>query len=242
MIQALSGIMDLTGEPSGPPQKMGVAFADLFTGLYGVVAIQAALAQRERTGRGQHLDLALFDSMLAVLANQAMNHLVGGGVPHRLGNAHPNIVPYQEFTVSDGHVMIAVGNDAQFARFCALLGSPQLAADPRYAGNPGRVQHRDELVPVLAAALRPWRRAALIDRLLEAGIPGAPVQNVAEAFADPQVGARELLVALPDLGVQGGTVPAVRTPIRFSNASLALGRSAPRLGEHTLEVRRELQA
>jgi crotonobetainyl-CoA:carnitine CoA-transferase CaiB-like acyl-CoA transferase len=151
MIQGMSGIMSLTGEPNGEPQKIGVAFADIFTGVYAVIAVQAALAQRERTGRGQHVDMALLDVMVGVLANQAMNYLVSGQVPHRYGNAHPNIVPYQVCAVADGHVMLAVGNDGQFQRLCDVLGAKDLAQDPRYQTNEGRVIHRTDLMPALGA-------------------------------------------------------------------------------------------
>ena len=240
MIQAMGGVMDLTGEPDGGPQKIGVAIADLFTGVYGVVAIQAALAQRERTGRGQQIDMALLDVMTAVLAYQALNYLVSGEAPRRLGNAHPNIVPYQSFAVADGHVVVAVGNDEQFRRFCAVLGQAAFAADPRYASNALRVGNRAELVPALAAALAGWRRDELLGRLAAAGVPAGPINTVQDVFADPQVVDRGLKVELQAPGTAGGCVPTVRTPIRFSDAELALGRPSPRLGEHTAEVRREL--
>jgi len=240
MIQGMGGIMDLTGDPDGDPQKIGVAFADIFTGVYGVIAVQAALAQRERTGRGQHVDMALLDVMVAVLANQSMNYLVSGQVPRRLGNAHPNIVPYQTFAVADGHVMVAVGNDAQYRRFCEVLGRPDLATDERYAANADRVRHRATLVPELAALLGAWPRDALLGRLEAVGVPAGPINTVADVFADPQVIHRHMRVDLPAPGVAGGSVPSVRTPIRFSGAQLALGRPSPRLGQHTDEIRREL--
>ena len=237
MIQAMSGIMDLTGEPDGGPQKIGVAVADVFTGVYGVVAIQAALAQRERTGRGQHGDMALLDVMVAVLANQALNYLVSGCVPRRLGNAHPNIVPYQTFRVADGHAMVAVGNDAQFQRFCAVLGHEEFASDARYATNAARVRNRDSLVPALAALLAAWPRNELLTRLESVSVPAGPINTLRDVFDDPQVVDRALKF---ELDVAGGRIPAVRTPIRFSDAELALGRPSPRLGEHTAELRREL--
>ncbi|MEI8298227.1 MAG: CaiB/BaiF CoA-transferase family protein [Pseudomonadota bacterium] len=240
MIQAMSGIMDLTGEPDGAPQKIGVAFADIFTGVYGVIAVQAALAQRERTGCGQHVDMALMDVMVSVLANQSLNYLVSGKVPRRLGNSHPNIVPYQTFAVADGNIMVAVGNDGQYRRFCEVLGRPDLALDERYAANANRVRHRETLVPELVALLGAWPRDTLLGRLEAVGVPAGPINTVADVFADPQVLHRGMRVDLPSADVAGGTVPSVRTPIRFSAAELALGRPSPRLGEHTDEIRREL--
>jgi len=239
MIQGMSGIMDLTGDPAGEPQKIGVAFADIFTGVYGVVAIQAALAQRERTGVGQHIDMALLDVMVAVLANQSLNYLVSGITPQRLGNAHPNIVPYQLFEVRDGRVMIAVGNDAQFRRLCGVLGLDSVAVDPGYANNAGRVRGREALVGELAAVLCARGRDELLAALEAAGVPAGPINTVADVFADRQVIARELCLDLAAPGLAGGTVPSVRTPIQFSAADLALGRAAPRLGEHQEEVLRE---
>jgi crotonobetainyl-CoA:carnitine CoA-transferase CaiB-like acyl-CoA transferase len=242
MIQGMSGIMDLTGDPAGEPQKIGVAFADIFTGVYGVVAIQAALAQRARTGVGQHIDMALLDVMVSVLANQSLNYLVSGVTPHRLGNAHPNIVPYQLFSVRDGRVMIAVGNDAQFRRLCAVLGLGALAEDPAYAGNAGRVRAREALIAILSAALTAWNRADLLSRLEAVGVPAGPINTVSDVFADPQVMSRQLRLDLEAPHIGGGSVPSVRTPIRFSGSDLALGRPSPMLGEHTAEILRELGA
>ncbi|MGH8323397.1 MAG: CaiB/BaiF CoA transferase family protein, partial [Steroidobacteraceae bacterium] len=240
MIQGMSGIMDLTGDPAAAPQKMGVAFADIFTGTYGVIAIQAALAQRERTGLGQHIDMALLDTMVAVLANQALNYLVSGEVPHRLGNAHPNIVPYQVFEVRDGHVIVAVGNDQQFRNFCAVIGRPELATDSRFLTNADRVGHREALIDSIGAVLRNFTRAALLPALEARGIPCGPINSVAEAFAEPQLLARALHVNLPAPDTPSGEIPSVRTPIVFSDAQLALRRPSPRLGEHTAEVKREI--
>ena len=240
MIQGMGGIMDLTGEPDGAPQKMGVAFADIFTGTYGTIAILAALTQRERTGVGQHIDMSLLDSMVGVLANQGMSYLASGILPRRMGNAHPNIVPYQPFALSDGYVVIAVGNDAQFARLCEFLALPEVAVDPKFATNAARVAHRDELIGRLAASLA-WRgRDAVLAGMEQRGIPAGPINTVADVFADPQVVHRRMRVDLPLPGAATGTVPAVRTPIQFSGAELALRRAAPRLGEHTDEILREL--
>ncbi len=224
LIQGMSGIMDLTGDPSGEPQKVGVAWIDIFTGLYGVIAVQAALAERARSGRGQHLDLSLLDCGVAVLANQATNCLLGGMVPHRLGNAHPNIVPYQLFPASDGHLIVACGNDRQFAAFCRVLDLPGLATEPDFATNPARVAHRGRLVALLAAATGRLPRAGLIAALEAAGVPAGPVNDVAEALAEPQVLARGLRIA-PE-GIAG-----LRSPMRFSRSALVTARAGPALGE-----------
>ncbi|MBU3030889.1 CaiB/BaiF CoA transferase family protein [Paracoccus marinaquae] len=224
LIQGMSGIMDLTGDPRGEPQKVGVAWIDIFTGLYGVIAVQAALAERARSGQGQHLDLSLLDCGVAVLANQATNYLLGSKVPHRLGNAHPNIVPYQLFPASDGHLIIACGNDRQFAALCRVLDLPDLPADPDFASNGGRVSHRERLIPLLSQATRRFARADLIATLEAAGVPGGPVNDVAEALAEPQLRARGLQIA-PE-GIAG-----LRTPIRFSRSPLVTDRAAPALGE-----------
>ncbi|WEX90504.1 CoA transferase [Sinorhizobium garamanticum] len=240
IVQGMSGIMDLTGEPDREPQKIGVAFADIFTGLYGVIAVQAALAQRERTGEGQQIDMALLDCMTGVLANQALNFLVSGKAPRRLGNAHPNIAPYQVFPTVDGHLIVAVGNDRQFVKFCDVLGRADLASDARYLTNAGRVQHRDTLTPELAAETAKFARDALLAKLEAAGVPGGPINTVADVFADPQILHRQMRVDTPHTGAAAGTSPGVRTPLRFSGASLALERGVPRLGEHTTEVLAEI--
>lgn len=233
LVQGMGGIMSVTGEPDGLPQKMGVAFSDIFTALYGVIGIQAALSEREKTGRGQHIDLSLYDSIVSVMANQASNQLIGGTTPTRLGNAHPNIVPYQVFACSDGHVIAAVGNDGQFERFCALLGCPDLARDPRYATNPARVEHRAQLVPLLVDKVATWRKADLLSAMEKAVVPGAPINTLADVFVDPQVVARGMQIA-PD------GVPGVRSPLQFSESALDLSRRSPNLGEHTDDVLSEI--
>ncbi len=238
MIQGLGGLMDLTGAPDGEPQKVGVAFADIFTGLYAVIAIQAALAARERTGEGAHLDMALFDSLVGVLANQALNYLASGVSPRRLGNAHPNIVPYQVFAVADGHVIVAVGNDGQFARFCRVIGAPDLAAEERFRTNPARVANREALVPLLAARLAGFPRAALLAALEAEGVPAGPINTVADVFADPQLLHRGMRLSLAD--ADGTAIPGVRTPILIDGAAAAADRPSPRLGEHTDAVLAEL--
>ncbi|NSZ19109.1 CaiB/BaiF CoA transferase family protein [Agrobacterium vitis] len=234
MIQGMSGIMDLTGEPDGAPQKIGVAFADIFTGLYGVIAIQAALAQRLQTGRGQFIDMALFDCMSAVLANQAMNYAASGIVPKRMGNNHPNIAPYQTFAVADGHIIIACGNDGQFVRLCGVLGLSELAVTPEFSTNAARVAHRDQLTTVMEDKTRQFERDDLLARLEAATVPAGPINTVADLFADPQFAFRQMKI-IPD------GVPGIRTPIVFSDAELETTRRAPRLGEHTAEVLAEIR-
>lgn len=229
MIQGLSGIMDLTGEADGAPQKIGVAMADIVTGLYGVIAIQAALRQREQTGRGQHIDMALFDCMSGVLANQAMNYLASGVTPTRLGNAHPNIAPYQTFAVADGHLIVACGNDRQFGKLCAVLELPGLPGEARFQTNSARVTHRHELTVCLEARTRLWQRERLLAQLEAADVPAGPINSVADVFADPQFQSREMRI-----DPQG--VPGLRTPIIFSDARLCLHGRSPRLGEHTAAV------
>ena len=222
IVQGMSGIMDLTGAPAGPPQKIGVAYADILTGLYAVIAIQAALRQREATGRGQHIDMALLDVMTGTLANQAMNYLVSGENPTRLGNAHPNIAPYEAFPAADGWIIIAVGNDAQFQRLCDVIDVPY---ETKWWTNADRVRDRAALSQAISAQTRAWGKAALLADLEEQGIPAGPINTVAEALADPQIAAREMVIDLGE-GLKG-----LRTPIRFSDAELAVGKRSPRLGE-----------
>ncbi len=240
VVQGMGGLMDITGDPAGGPQKIGVALADIITGIYGVVAIQSALTQRERTGHGMQIDLSLLDTMVGILANQGLNYLVSGVAPQRLGNAHPNIVPYQTFAAADGPICVAVGNDAQFQRFCAVLGAADLASDHRFATNQARVLHREELVPQLARVIALRRREDLLAQLERQDIPAGPVNTIAEVFADPQVLARGMRIDLEAPYTAAGVIPSIRTPIVFSAAQLSLARPAPRLGEHTAEVLREL--
>ena len=228
IIQGMSGIMDLTGEPDGPPQKVGVAFADVMTGLYAVIAVQAALAARTRTGHGEHIDMALYDVMTGVLANQAQNYLVSGQSPRRLGNAHPNITPYAVFPSSDGWFILAVGNDGQFRRFCEVMGLEALASDARFLTNSTRVEHRATLAVLIAEATRRQPRDALLALLESVGVPAGPINTVENAFNDPQIIARgmQLEFAAPD----GQLIKGVRTPIRFKQLELNLGLAAPQLG------------
>jgi len=227
IVQGMSGIMDLTGESNGAPQKIGVAFADIMTGLYSVIAIQAALAMRERTGKGQQIDMALLDTMTGVLANQAMNWFASGVSPTRVGNAHMNVCPYAVFPTSDGWFILAVGNDGQFRRFCDAMALPEMRDDPRFATNAGRLAFKDLLFAGIEAATSLVPKLALLARLEAVGVPAGPINTVAQAFDDPQVIARGMRVDAkrPD----GSTVPGLRTPIRFSDADLATGRAAPTL-------------
>ena len=228
IIQGMSGIMDLTGEPDGAPQKVGVAFADIMTGLYSVIAIQAALAQREKTGRGQQIDMALLDTMVGVLANQAMNFFVSGQTPPRLGNAHLNVSPYAVFPTSDGWFILAVGNDGQFVRFCDALGLGGLKADPRFVTNAGRLEHREPLFAAIREATSRHERDMLLGMLETVGVPAGPINTVAQAFADPQVIHRGMALTLDRDGL---ALPGLRTPITFSESRLALDRAAPMLGQ-----------
>ncbi|HEX2552411.1 MAG TPA: CaiB/BaiF CoA-transferase family protein [Microvirga sp.] len=236
IIQAMGGIMDLTGEADAEPQKPGVAFADIFTGLYAVIGIQAALRRRDATGEGGHLDMALLDTQVSVLANQALNHLVSGQIPKRMGNAHPNIVPYQVFPVSDGHVIIAVGNDGQFAKFVRVLGVPELAADERFRTNTDRVRNRAILVPLLGEILMRRGRDELLAALAPEAVPAGPINSVADVFTDPQVIARRMRLDLPAPAAKGGTIPTVRSPVLLDGAPLVAERPSPALGQHTDEV------
>ena len=238
LVQAMGGLMSVTGlpddQPGGGPQKVGVALTDIMTGLYATVGILAALNERERSGLGQHIDLALLDVTAATLANQATNYLVGGLNPRRLGNAHPNIVPYQSFVVADGHLIVAVGNDDQFRRFARELGREELADDPRFAGNSQRVEHRDVLAPLLQAEMLKCTKSEWLSRLASAGVPAGPINTVAEVFAEPQVQARGMQVPVPhpynpDLQLVGNPIKLSRTPVEYR-------RPPPTLGEHTEQV------
>lgn len=230
VIQGMSGIMDLTGEPDGAPQKIGVAYADIMTGLYATIAIQAALAERDRSGKGQYIDMALLDVMVGTLANQAMNYLVTGVSPTRLGNAHPNIVPYAVYPTMDGWFILAVGNDRQFERFCSIVGLP---LDPRWTNNTGRQAHRIEVDQAVASATRGWQSDVLLSRLEDEGVPAGPINSVAQAFADPQVRHREMQTSLHG-AIE--SIPGIRLPIRFSRSPLSEARAAPRLGSTNAKI------
>jgi crotonobetainyl-CoA:carnitine CoA-transferase CaiB-like acyl-CoA transferase len=238
IIQGMGGLMSITGErdalPGGGPQKVGVAVADLMTGMYAAVAVLAAIAERERSGKGQHVDMALLDTQVAMTANMAMNYLASGKPPGRAGNAHPNIVPYQTFEASDGHVIVAVGNDGQFRKLCQAAGCEALADDPRFATNPARVKHRDALVPLLAQRIRLQPARHWADALESAGVPCGPINDIGQAFADPQVQARGMRVDLPHPAA--GTVALVASPMRLSRTPPQYRRAPPTLGQHTDEV------
>jgi len=241
IIQGMSGFMSVTGErddlPGGGPQKAGIAITDLMTGMYTTVAIQAALAHRERTGQGQWIDTCLYDAAIAMMAVMNMNYLVTGIAPGRLGNAHQNIVPYQVYACSDGHVIVAVGNDSQFAKFCEAAGRPEWAADARFAKNADRVRHRDVLVPLIADVMATRTQHAWLAALEPLGIPCGPINRIDQVFADPQLAARGLRMDLPH--PLAGTVPQVGTPIGFSSTPPAYEHGPPLLGEHTAAVLRE---
>ena len=240
MAQGMGGIMDLTGMPDGEPTRIGVPMSDIFTGFYSVVGILAALAQRERTGKGAYVDTALVDSTVGVLSNQALNYLVSGKVPKRMGNVHANIVPYQVFEVADGYAIVATGNDAQYVKFCNVLGVPELAEDERYKNNTLRLQHRDELVAKLTAKTKLMKRDDLLAQLEQQGVPAGPINDLEQVFNDPQVIHRGMKLELPSTAAKGGTIPGVRTPIVIDGWKAASENPAPLLGEHTAEILREI--
>ena len=230
IIQGMSGLMSFTGAPDGQPMKAGVAITDLFTGLYAVIAVQAALRQREATGLGQHVDLSLLDTAVAMTSNQAMNYLATGVSPTRLGNAHPNLMPYQVFDCSDGWIIVAIGNDGQFHRLCSVLKTDGLADAPDYNTNANRIANRQALTDILTAITRGWTKADLLAACEKAGVPAGPINDMAEVFRDPQVVARGMQVS--DEGV-----PGVRTPIVFSDAELAPNRASPKLNADAGRIR-----
>ena len=229
IIQGMSGLMSVTGEPDGQPQKVGVAVTDIFTGVYAATAILAAVHQRQTTGRGQHIDMALLDVAVSVMANQAMNYLATGTAPQRMGNAHPNLVPYAVFDCADGWIIIATGNDGQYRRLCEVLGLPALASAPDYATNADRIRNREALTAGLQAVTRGWARDALLAALEARGIPAGPINDMGDVFADPQVIARGLRIT-------PGGVPGVRLPVVFSDAELASDRPSPALGQDDVPI------
>jgi len=242
LIQAMGGLMSITGEadgrPGGGPQKVGIPILDLMTGMYGAVSVLAALANREQTGRGDFIDLAMLDVQTAVLSNQAMNYLLSGRTPQRQGNRHPNIMPQDVFQCADGPVVLAVGNDGQYAKMCQALKRPELATDPRYAKNADRVRNKDELMPLIAQIFATWKRAPLVEAMEQAGVPCGPINTVLEVFADTQVKARGMKFDLPH--PQSGSVPQVKNPINFTDAAIEYDAAPPLLGQHSDEILHEL--
>ncbi|KCB47746.1 CoA-transferase family III protein [Bordetella hinzii 1277] len=238
MIQGMGGLMSITGErddlPGGGPQKAGVAVADLMTGMYSTVGILAAIIERERSGLGQHIDMALLDCQVAMLANQNLNFMTSGKAPQRAGNAHQNLVPYQVFAAADGHLIVAVGNDGQFRNYCRVVGLPELADDPRYATNPQRVRNRDALVPLLAERMATGARDTWLAELEAAGVPAGPINTLDQVYEDPQVLARGMKRELPH--ALAGSVPIAASPLKLSDTPVEYRRPAPMLGEHTRQI------
>ena len=230
IIQGMGGLMSVTGDPAGQPQKVGVAVSDIFTGVYAATAILAAVHQRATTGTGQHIDMALLDVTVSIMANQAMNYLATGSAPRRIGNAHQNLVPYAVFDCADGWIILATGNDAQYRRLCAILGVAELAEAPDYATNADRIANRAALTDLLTAKTRQWTKTDLLAACEAAGVPAGPINDLAEVFEDPQVTAR-------GMRIERDGIPGVRSPFRFSDADLALDRPSPKLGEHDGDVR-----
>ncbi|CAN7333852.1 CoA transferase [Rhizobium rhizogenes] len=238
IVQGMSGFMSITGEPDGQPMKAGVAIADIFTGIYAVSAIEAALIHALKTGEGQLVDMALLDVQSAVLANQNMNYLISGKAPVRLGNAHPNISPYEVVPTADGYLILAIGNDGQFRRLCAILGIGTYADDERYATNKARVAHRHDVRAFISAKTLTWNKADLLKACEDNAVPAGAINTIEDMFADPQIKARGLRIDLED--AVGTVIPSVRTPVVLSETPLTYTRPSPRLGEHQEEVLAEL--
>jgi len=239
LLQGMGGLMHLTGQADGPPTKAGVAVVDMFTGLYAANAIQAALLRRAKTGEGAFIDCALLDSMTAVLANQALNHLATGQEPRRMGNSHPNIAPYDVFPVADGDIIVATGNDGQYRKLCEALGAAELADDPRFLANKDRVRNREVFNAAFHPIFRRFTRAQLLPALDALGVPAGPINSVGEVFADPQVVARGMRLDIPNPRAQAGHTPGVRSPLVVDGVRMAAPRPAPALGEHDDDVARD---
>ena len=242
IIQGLGGLMSVTGErddlPGGGPQKVGVAVTDLMTGMYSTIAILAALTHRDRTGVGQYIDMALLDVSVAMLANMNMNYLTSGQAPKRWGNAHPNVIPYQVFACSDGHIVIAVGNDSQFRNFCAAIDAESIGVDPRFATNSDRIHNRTTLIPLLEPLIKMRKRDEWVEAFEKAGVPCGPINNIDQVFDNPQVKARGIKIDIPH--PQAGNVPQVASPMRFSETPIEYHAAPPTLGQHSDSVLREL--
>jgi crotonobetainyl-CoA:carnitine CoA-transferase CaiB-like acyl-CoA transferase len=242
MIQAMGGLMSVTGEPDsapgGKPQKVGVPITDIMTGMYAVIGVLAALARRSEQGHGEYIDIGMLDVQVSFLANQAMNFLVSGKTPQRTGNAHPNIQPQDVFKAADGHIVLVVGNDGQFEKFCGIIGQPELANDERFARNSGRVRNRAELTKIISDALVQRDMAHWIKACEGAGVPAGPINTIPMVFEDEQVRHRDMLVKVPH--PVSGTVPLVASPMKFTSAKLSFDRPPPTLGQHTEEILREI--
>lgn len=239
LAQAYGGIMSLTGEPDGEPMKVGVGIADVVCGLYAATGLLAALRHRDRTGEGQHIDIALVDSQIAWLVNAGTNYLVSGEAPARLGNQHPNIVPYQVFEAADGHVVVASGNDRQYRSFCDIIARPDLAHDPRFVTNSARLRNRAELIEILSQELRAIPKQALVDAMEAGGVPGGPINTVPEVFESDQVAGRGMRVTMPYPHSSTGNVDLIGNPIKFSRTPVTYRRAPPVCGEHTEDVLEE---
>ena len=240
MAQGMGGVMDLTGMPDGEPTRIGIPMSDIFTGVYSVIGILAALRERDRTGKGAHVDTALVDSTVGVLSNQALNYLVSGKVPTRIGNAHANIVPYQVFPVSDGFIIIATGNDGQYVKLCNVLDAPELATNPRYINNVERLKNRADLIGKLSALTARMSSTDLLGKLEAQSVPAGPINNLDQVFNDPQVVHRGMKLDNPSPAAKAGAIPGVRTPIVIDGWRAASGRPSPLLGEHTQEILKEI--
>jgi len=240
MAQGMGGFMSLTGTADGEPTRAGVPVSDIMTGMYSVIGILAALAQRERIGKGGYVDTALVDTTVGVLANQGLNFLASGKVPARIGNAHPNIVPYQVFPVADGFIIIATGNDSQYQKLCSVLGAPELAKHPNYADNKSRLANRADIVDKLSALTAKFQMQDLADKLEAVGVPAGPINNLDHVFDDPHVKHRGMKLDIPSDHAKGGTIPGIRTPIMVDGKPMDSGNPSPRLGQHTAEILKEI--
>src|SRR6186713_1072457 len=240
MAQGMGGFMSLTGTADGEPTRIGIPVSDIFTGVYSVIGILAALQRRERTGKGGYVDTALVDSTVGVLANQAMNFLASGEVPKRIGNAHPNIVPYQVFPVADGHIIIATGNDSQYGKLVAVLGEPDLSKNAEYLVNKDRLNNRKQLIDRLSGLTRRFKRDDLLEKLEAVGVPAGPINDLDQVFDDPQVRHRGMRINPKSDAAKSGSIPGVRTPIMLDGEPMASPNPAPRLGQHTAEILKEI--